>query len=84
MSHKCIKCEGRLHGFLCSDRNTEEMNGTTCRQCDADMVWVTETEEIGNKEGNEEWQICQNNKTKNRKKGTHKNKKTGIGPTSIM
>ena len=54
MSHGCIKCEGRLHGYLCSNRNAEEMNGMTYKQCDSDMAWVQDTEEIGNEEGKEE------------------------------
>ena len=29
LSHGCIKCEERLHSYLCSNRNAEEMNGMT-------------------------------------------------------
>ena len=62
------------------------MNGMTCKQCDIDeMAWATDTEEIGNKERNEEWQMCQRNKTKNQsQKEKNNNKKTGTGTTSIM
>ena len=62
------------------------MNGMTCKQCDTDeMAWVSDTEEIGNKERNEEWQMCQRNKTKNQsQKEKNNNKKTGTGTTSIM
>ena len=31
MSHKCIVCEGRFHGFPCYNGKTEEMNGMTCK-----------------------------------------------------
>ena len=84
MSHKCIECEGRFHGFPCSNEKTDEMNGMTCKQCDADVAWTTDTEEIG-KEGGNEWQISQRNKMKNQsQKEKNNNKKIGTGPTSIM
>ena len=44
------------------------------------MSW---TDEIGNEDGKEECHV-KNNKAKNGKKGKKKNKKTGIGPRSIM
>ena len=54
MSHMCIVCEGQLHGYLCSNEKTEEMNGMTCKQCDANaMAWITDTEEIGKRGDNE-------------------------------
>ena len=47
MSHKCIGCDGRLHGYPCSNEKTDEMNGMTCKQCDADAM---DTEETGKRE----------------------------------
>ena len=84
LSHTCIKCEGRFHGFPCSGGKTDEMTGMMCKQCDADMAWTKDTEEIG-KEGDNEWQISQRDKMKNQSQQKKKiNKKRGIGPTSIM
>ena len=85
MSYKCIACKGRFHGFPCSNEKTDDMNGMTCKQCDAnDMAWTTDTVEIGKERGNE-WQISQRNKMKNQsKKEKDDNKKIGPGPTSII
>ena len=38
MSHKCIGCDGRLHGSPCSNEKTDELNGMTCKQCDVDAM----------------------------------------------
>ena len=54
-----------MHGFLCSDGKMEAMVGMTCKKCNNNnveiqtidpnyMVWVEETEKIGNKVGNGE------------------------------
>ena len=83
MSHVCAECKGRLHGYLCSNQQSDGMNGMVCRLCDAKMAWVSKTDENGNKEGNKEWHV-KNNKAKNGKKGKSRNKKTGISPRSIM
>ena len=32
--HQCAVCEGRMHGFPCSDGKVETMVGMTCKKCD--------------------------------------------------
>ena len=68
-SHKCAVCEGRFHGFLCSNGNVQTMTGMMCKKCDNNnnvekntddqsennMVLVENTEKIGNEVGNGKW-----------------------------
>ena len=36
--HGCKSCEGRMHGFLCSDEKVKFMNGMTCKKCAAILL----------------------------------------------
>ena len=31
--HKCVVCEGRMHGLRCSDEKVDDMVGMTCKKC---------------------------------------------------
>ena len=74
MSHRCIACDGQLHGFPCSDGKSDKLIGMICKQCEADAM---ETEEL-DKGGGSEWQMKQKsrrNKPKNQ---------SSIGTTSTL
>ena len=45
--HGCKSCEGRMHGFLCSDRKVQFMTGMTCKKCAAPLL--SRADQIGRK-----------------------------------
>ena len=71
----------------CDNNNNVEKN--TDDRSENDMVWVEDTEEIGNKVGNGEWNKIQHNKkpknqiqnTNNNNKNKHHNQDAGRGQT---
>ena len=88
--HQGAVCEGRMHGFLCSDGKVEAMVGMTCKKCDnnnveentdnqsenSDMVLVEETDGNGNKVVNGECNKIQyKKKPKNQIQNNNKNNK---------
>ena len=64
LSHRCRSCNGRLHGFLCSNEKSDELIGMVCKQCEADAMEFGESTEGGN----EKWQVQQRGKTKSKDK----------------
>ena len=72
VSHRCRACNGRLHGFPCSNGKSDELIGMICKQYEAEAMEIEESAE-----GGDAWQVQQKSKSKSKDQNL-------IGKTSTL